>query len=109
MHAVRRIIHRGQPVGEGTIGLSPPKPFPIDYGALVPRAAECDNLLATFALSASHVAFGSIRMEPTFMTLSQAAGAAASQAIETDSAVQRVDYARLRSQLIRGGVVLDWN
>ena len=109
MHAVRRIIHDGQPVAEGTIGVSVRRPYPIEYAALTPRVVECDNLLATFALSASHVAFGSIRMEPTFMMVSQAAGTTASLAIDADAAVQAVDYERLRKQLISTGAVLEWN
>jgi hypothetical protein len=109
MHAVRRIVHDGQPVAEGTIGVAVRRPYPIEYAALTPRAAECENLFATFALSASHVAFGSIRMEPTFMMVSQAAGTAAALAIDADAAVQEIDYERLRKQLISAGAVLEWN
>lgn len=109
MHAVRRIVHQGQPVNEGTNSVPVPRPYPIGYYALTPRAAECDNLYATFALSASHVAFGSIRMEPVFMTLSQSAGVAAALAIDGNVSVQDVQYVRLREELLKQGVVLEWN
>jgi hypothetical protein len=108
MHCVRRIVHEGQPVNEGSRSVSVPRPYPIDYGALVPRQMECDNLFVPFALSASHVAFGSIRMEPVFMTLGQSAATAACLAIDADGAVQEVDYGRLRERLIADGQVLEW-
>jgi hypothetical protein len=108
MHAVRRIVHEGQPVNEGSNGVGTPRPYPIGYGAITPRATECDNLLATFAVSATHVAFGSIRMEPVFMTLSQSAAVAAGLAIEHDCAVQDVEYAELRERLLAAGQVLEW-
>jgi hypothetical protein len=108
MHAVRRIVHDGQPVNEGTNSVPVPRPYPIGYDAITPHAAECENLYATFALSASHVAFGSIRMEPVFMTLSQSAGVAVALAIEDNASVQEVEYARLREELVKQGVVLEW-
>jgi hypothetical protein len=108
MHGVRRIVHHGTPVNEGSNSVSVPKPYPIGYGAIVPRRAECDNLLATFAVSASHVAFGSIRMEPVFMTLSQSAATAAAIAIDADGAVQDVEYETLRAELVRNGQILQW-
>lgn len=109
MHGVRRIVHRGQPTNEGSNGVSVPQPYPIAYEAIVPKESECDNLLVTFALSASHVAFGSIRMEPVFMTLSQSAATAASLAIDDDGPVQAVDYDILRERLLADGQRLRWN
>ena len=82
-------------------------PYRIGYGAVVPRATECDNLLVTFALSASHTAFSSIRMEPVFMITSQSAATAACLAIEKQRKVQEVDYATLRARLLQDGQVLD--
>jgi hypothetical protein len=108
LHAVRRIVVNGRPVNEGSNSVAVPKPYPIAYGAIVPKAAECGNLFVTFALSASHVAFGSIRMEPVFMTLSQSAAIAAVLAIEAGVPVQKVDYAILRARLLANNVVLDW-
>jgi len=106
MHAVRRIAHDGQAVNEGTRGPAVPGPYVIGYGAIVPKAAECENLLVPFALSASHVAFGSIRMEPTFMILSQSAATAACMAIDEKVTAQRVSYERLAKKLEADGQVL---
>ena len=108
MHAVRRLVVDGRPVNEGSNGGSVPQPYPIAYGAIVPKLSECENLFVTFCLSASHVAFGSIRMEPVFMTLSQAAATAASLAIDGKVPVQRVNYDKLRARLLADRVVLDW-
>ena len=77
--------------------------YPIAYRSVVPKRAECANLLVPVALSASHVAFGSIRMEPVFMILGQSAGAAASLAIDHRQAVQDVDYAKLEARLLAAG------
>ena len=82
-------------------------PYTIDYRAIVPKRGECANLLVPVCLSASHMAFGSIRMEPVFFELGQAAGAAAAIACEDGVAVQDVDYARLRDRLVRDGMYLE--
>ncbi|HJN89860.1 MAG TPA: FAD-dependent oxidoreductase, partial [Verrucomicrobiota bacterium] len=83
-------------------------PYPIDYGAIVPRKAQCSNLLVPVCLSASHMAFGSIRMEPVFMALGQSAATAAVQSIEAKSSVQDIDYNELRSRLLKDRQVLAW-
>ena len=85
-----------------------PAPYPIAYRSIVPRAGECANLLVPVCLSASHIAYGSIRMEPVFMMLGQSAATAASLAIDAGVAVQEVEYAALRRQLLRDGAVLEW-
>lgn len=108
LHAVRRIAHQGRAVNEGTQSQPVPAPYPIGYGALIPKAVECTNLLVPFALSASHVAFGSIRMEPTFMILSQSAATAACLALDQNTSVQGVDYAQLAARLRKDGQVLGW-
>lgn len=108
IHAVRRIAHEGQAINEGSNGGHVPKPYPIAYEAIVPRQSECENLLVPFCLSASHVAFGSIRMEPVFMSLSQVAATAAAQAIDGKSPVQKVDYRALRDRIVADGVVVEW-
>jgi len=87
---------------EGGFGKGCPKPYPVPYRAIVPRHDECANLLVPVCLSASHVAYGSIRMEPVFMILGQSAGAAASLAIEHGVPVQGVDYGKLRERLLAG-------
>ena len=78
-------------------------PYPIGYGAIVPKRAECTNLFVPVCLSASHMAFGSIRMEPVFFALGQVVGTAAAQAIEKSCAVQDVDYATLAARLRKDG------
>ena len=83
------------------------KPFPISYRALRPRQEECGNLLVVSCLSASHAAYGSVRMEPVFMMLGHAAGAAASIAVEHRATVQEVPYAELRQRLLAEKQILD--
>lgn len=106
IHAVRRVYHDGRLYNEG-FGEGSGKPAPIGYGAIVPKATECGNLFVTFALSSSHAAFGSIRMEPVFMVTSQSAATAAVLAINEGVAVQAVDYARLRTRLLADKQILD--
>ena len=82
------------------------KPYGIDYGAIVPRRGECVNLFVPVCLSASHVAFGSIRMEPVFFALGQAAGTAAAFACEASCSVQDVKYEDIVRRLKADGQVL---
>lgn len=84
------------------------KPWGIDYGAIVPKRGECENLFAPVTLSASHVAYGSLRMEPVFFALGQAAATAAAFAIEDGVSVQDVDYKKLSSRLLCDGQVITW-
>ena len=101
-HNVQRYVKPdGHVQNEGDIGVSPPKPYRIAYGALCPKTEECENLLVPVCVSSSHIAFGSIRMEPVFMILGQSAATAAVQAIEDDCPVQDVDYDKLRRSLLR--------
>src|SRR5206468_5665919 len=83
------------------------RPFPISYRALRPRAGECNNLLVPCCLSASHASYGCVRMEPVFMMLGHAAGAAASLAIEKQVAVQNVPYPALRDRLLTDRQILE--
>ncbi len=85
------------------------RPFGISYRALVPKRSECTNLLTPTCLSSSHVAFGAIRIEFTFMALGQACGTAAVLAIDSDRTVQEVDYARLRERLLHDHQIIDAN
>lgn len=82
-------------------------PYPISYRSIVPRESEASNLLVPVCLSASHSAFGSIRMEPIFMALGQVAATAAVQAIAGDKSVQDVEYDRLRARLLEDDVRLE--
>lgn len=105
-HYVSRVVDSdGKLRNEGTI-FQPTTPYPISYYALTPREAECSNLLVPVCLSASHVAYSTIRMEPVYMILGQSAATAAAMAIDADVAVQRVDYAKLRERLMSDGQIL---
>lgn len=109
-HNVQRYVdHKGHVRNEGDVEVGGFSPYPIDYRAITPRQQECDNLLVPVCLSASHIAFGSIRMEPVFMVLGQSAATAAMQAVKADLAVQQVDYAALRAQVLNDGQVLAWS
>jgi choline dehydrogenase-like flavoprotein len=81
-------------------------PYPIGYGALVPKRAECTNLIVPVCLSASHIAYGSIRMEPVFMVLGQTAGVAAVSAINNQVAIQEVDVSNVQ-QILTSNPLLD--
>ena len=108
-HNVRRYVDaKGEVRNEGNIEdwRHGGKPYAIDYGALVPKEAECANLFVPVCLSASHMAFGSIRMEPAFFALGQVAGTAAALAIDRDVSVQKVPYDELRMRLLADGQVI---
>ncbi|MCB1124910.1 MAG: FAD-dependent oxidoreductase, partial [Verrucomicrobiae bacterium] len=108
-HNVQRYVDaEGHARNEGDVEVGGFQPYPISYRAMTPKARECTNLLVPVCLSASHIAFGSIRMEPVFMVLGQSAATAAVQAIEQDVPVQRIDYPRLRQRLEADGQVLAW-
>ncbi len=83
-----------------------PKPYGVPFGALLPKRRHADNLLVPVCVSASHIAFGSVRMEPVFMVLAQSAAIAAGIAIERDVAVQEVRYAELEPRLLAAGQIL---
>lgn len=100
-HVTQRYVDaNGHVRNEGNLGGSVRRPYPISYRSLTPIKNQCDNLLVPLCMSASHVAYGSIRMEPVYMILGQSAAAAANLAIEKNAAVQDVPYAALRSRLI---------
>ncbi len=92
---------------EGDVQVHVPGPYPVAYRAIVPKRSECANLLVPVCLSASHIAYGSIRMEPVFMVLGQSAGTAAAMAIDAEVPVQQVDYAKLRTRLLADHQMLD--
>lgn len=108
IHAVRRVFDGDKLYNEG-YGEGGGEPAPVGYGAIVPRAAECENLFVTFALSSSHAAFGSIRMEPVFMVTSQSAATAAVLAVNDGIPVQSVDYAKLKARLLADKQILDYS
>jgi hypothetical protein len=106
-HNVQRYITpEGYVQNEGDIGVSTRGPYKIAYGSLLPKKGQCDNLLVPVCVSSSHIAFGSIRMEPVFMILGQSAATAAAIAIDDGLCVQHVPYPKLRDRLLGDGQVL---
>ncbi|QTN31945.1 FAD-dependent oxidoreductase [Akkermansiaceae bacterium] len=107
-HNTQRFVHNGMVMNEGDIQtyLSG-KPYGISYRSIVPKKSECENLLVPWALSSTHIAFGSIRMEPVFMILGQSAATAACMAIDAGIPVQDVPYGKLKERLVADGQKLD--
>lgn len=107
-HNVQRYITpEGYVQNEGDIGVKC-KPYKIAYGSLIPKKEQCENLLVPVCVSSSHIAFGSIRMEPVFMILGQSAATAAVHAIDANVAVQDIDYGKLRERLLADGQILEY-
>ena len=94
---------------EGGFGHGCRGPYPVSYRSIVPKREECENLFVPVCLSASHVAYGSIRMEPVFMILGQSAGTAAAMAIDDGVAVQEVSYDKLQRRLLEDGQLLKYD
>jgi hypothetical protein len=108
-HNVQRYIKPdGFVQNEGDIGVHPPKPYRIELGSILPLAAECDNLLVPICVSSSHIAFGSIRMEPVFMILGQSAATLAGLALDNGKGVHEISYDELREKLLEDGQVLQY-
>jgi hypothetical protein len=108
-HNVQRYVTPdGSVQNEGDIGVALPAPYEIGYGAVVPKRGQADNLLVPVTVSSSHIAFGSIRMEPVFMVLAQSAATAAAIAIDRKISVQDVPYQVLRAKLLADGQVLEY-
>ena len=106
-HNVRRYIdEHGYVRNEGTLGMAVKIPYGISYRALIPKKSECTNLLVPVCISASHVVYGSMRMEPVYMVLGQSAATAAVQAIAAKVAVQDIARATLHERLVQDGQVL---
>ena len=106
-HNCRRLIQNGVVRNEGDVEVLV-QPYPISYRSIVPARGQCKNLFSIFAVSASHIGFGSIRMEPVYMELGQAAAIAGAIAMHEKLAVQDVAYPALRTELLAAGGVLDW-
>lgn len=101
-HNVQRYVDaNGFVQNEGNVEAHGFKPYPISYRSIVPKETECANLLVPVCLSASHIAFGSIRMEPVFMVLGQSAATAASLSIDLNVAVQDIPYQKLKGILAK--------
>jgi hypothetical protein len=107
-HNCARVVVNGAARNEGDVQVAPAGPYGISYRAIVPARGECANLVVPVALSASHIAFGSVRMEPVFMLLGHAAASAAHLALTAGHALQDVQYPALRRSLLTDGMVLSW-
>jgi len=107
-HNVQRYVKDGAAVNEGDVEVPVARPYPISYLAIVPKARECENLLVPVCVASSHIAYGSIRMEPVFMVLGQSAATAAVIAIEDGNSVQAVDYQKLSARLLADRQILSW-
>jgi hypothetical protein len=105
-HNCQRIVKNGHVENEGDVQVGV-KPYPISYRSLVPKVGQCENLFVPVCLSATHIAYGSIRMEPVFMILGQSAATAAHFALAEKIPVQAVDYQKLRARLLQDKQVLE--
>lgn len=105
-HVFRYVDANGCVQNEGNVEAGGFSPYPISYRSIVPRKEECSNLLVPVCVSATHIAFGSIRMEPVFMVLGQSAAVAACQAVDSKQAVQDISYEQLRLKLLEKKQVL---
>lgn len=107
-HNVQRYVTPGGYVqNEGDIGVAPQKPYLIDLGSILPLRVECSNLLVPVCVSSSHIAYGSIRMEPVFMILGQSAGTIAAMAVENGKSIYDIPYDEIKSKLEASGQILE--
>ena len=107
-HHMQRYVHDGRVLNEGDVEVGGFEPYPISYRSIVPSKNDCTNLLVPVCLAASHIAYGSIRMEPVFMILGQSATTAAAMAIDDGIAVRDIDVPKLKERLLADGQVLSW-
>ncbi len=108
-HNVQRYVTaEGYVQNEGDIGVAAPHPYRISLGSILPEREQCSNLLVPVCVSCSHIAFGSIRMEPVFMILGQSAGTLASMSIEEKKDLHAVTYDELRKKLMADGQILEY-
>ena len=108
-HNVQRYVGEdGFVHNEGDVQVGGFSPYPIDYGAILPQRIQCGNLLVPVCLSATHMAFGSIRMEPVFMVLGQSAATAAMHAVQQNTSLHEIDFQKLQNKLTDDGQVLVW-
>src|SRR6478735_7155808 len=107
-HNCQRIVRNDLVENEGDVQIHGFSPYPISYRSMVPKQSECENLFVPICVSASHIAYGSIRMEPVFMVLGQSSATAAVMAIDAGTSIQKVDYSRLRERLLADKQVLAW-
>lgn len=107
-HHIKRYINaKGYISNEGNVEAHVKTPFPISYRSIVPKKEECTNLIVPICLSATHIAFGSIRMEPVFMVLGQSSAVIACLAIDKSKAVQDLEYGILKKELIKYAQIIE--
>ena len=103
----RYVTKDGKVRNEGDVQIAV-SPYPISYRSIRPKKSECENLLVPVCLAASHIAYGSIRMEPVFMVLGQSSATAACMAIDAKVSAQDIDYVALKKRLLDEGQALEW-
>jgi hypothetical protein len=107
-HNCRRLVKNGRVENEGDVQVGGFPPYQISYRSIIPKSSECENLLVPVCLSATHIAYGSIRMEPVFMVLGHSAAVAAYLAIQEKVPLARVEIGRLQKILLEQKQVLEW-
>lgn len=107
-HNTQRYVKDGAAINEGDIQERVAGPYPISYRSMLPKVEQCENLLVPVALSATHIAYGSIRMEPVFMVLGQSAATAAALALDGRVGLHALPYMKLRKRMLADGQILDW-
>lgn len=106
-HNVQRYVtSEGFVQNEGDIGVTPERPYQIDLGCILPKKEDCTNLIVPVCVSCTHIAFGSIRMEPVFMILGQSAGTIASMAIDRKKSIYDISYDEIKTKLESSGQIL---
>lgn len=108
-NCTRILMPDGTVQNEGDVQVNPGGPYRISYKSIIPKRAECTNLLVPICVSSSHIAYGSIRMEPVFFILGQSAATAAAIAIDDNLPVQDVNYDKLQKRLLQDKQVLDYH
>jgi hypothetical protein len=107
-HNCQRLAKSGKAENEGDVQVGGFPPYQIAYRSVIPKPAECENLLVPICLSATHIAYGSIRMEPVFMVLGHSCAVAAAMAIDAHLPVQKIDVKELKRILIEQKQILVW-
>jgi len=100
-HVQRYVTKEGFVKNEGNVQANVQAPYPISFKTIVPKQSECENLIVPVCLSATHIAYGFIRMEPVFMVLGQSGSIAASLAIDKNIPVQKLEYSVLKEELLK--------
>lgn len=107
-HNCQRLVKDSAAINEGDVQVGPKGPYPVGYQSITPKEEECENLIVPVCLSATHIAYGSIRMEPVFMAIGESSAYAACMAIGAKTTVQKIDYPKLRAKLLAAGQVLEF-